>query len=220
MNTYSYKGGMYTITKRCPKCGETKEENQFVINKSGSRIGQLRCHCKKCSNETTRKWKYKHGQKPMSQSKQCSSYLGVYITEHVLSKEFKTIIRMPYGNPDYDLICGKGYKIDCKSSCLHQGKRGVPTWKFCIKYNNKTDFFLLIGWDNREDLNPLKIWLIPSYLISSKASVTITNSPTVLKKWEEFERSINNVLTQCKIIRGEFNNGKHNDTRNTNNGKS
>lgn len=96
----------------------------------------------------------------MKINKKCSTFLGCNIAERVLSHVFKDVQRMPYGNKGYDFVCNKGFKIDVKSSCLHSNQ--YNNYLFVIKHNKIADYFLLIGFDNRDDLNPRHIWLIKS----------------------------------------------------------
>lgn len=89
--------------------------------------------------------------------KECAIFLGCHVAERVLSYVFKVAHRMPYGNKGFDFICDKGFKVDVKSSCLYL--RG-NTYSFAIRNNKIADYFLLIAFDNRNDLNPQRIWLI------------------------------------------------------------
>ena len=83
----------------------------------------------------------------MSENKDGAAYLGIYIAERALSGFFDNIQRMPYGNPGYDFICGKGFKIDAKASCLHtvEGvKHPYHYWTFMFFKNpvpEMDDFF-------------------------------------------------------------------------------
>ena len=114
----------------------------------------------KNSAERLKDWRHKvKKQKSMSENKECTSYLGVHIAERILVMIFLNVIRMPYGNKGYDFICGKGYKIDVKSACLRNNQ---DVFDFDIKQNKIADYFLLLAFDNRDDLNPMYIWLIKS----------------------------------------------------------
>ena len=93
---------------------------------------------------------------PMSENKSCSNYLGIVVSERYLSKVWDNVTRMSNNNKGYDFICGKGFKVDVKSGCLCKNNG----WSFHIRRNKIADYFLLLGFDNREDLNPLHIWLI------------------------------------------------------------
>lgn len=90
------------------------------------------------------------------ENKECADYLGVHIAERILSKVFENVQRMPKANPGYDFVCNKGYKIDVKSSTIM--KDGM--WCFGICNNKIADYFLLLAFDNRNDLNPMHMWLI------------------------------------------------------------
>ena len=103
----------------------------------------------------------------MENNKSCSQYLGIHIAERILSHIFHNVEQMPYNNPGYDLICGNGYKIDVKSVCH---VKDIPNkWNFPIRRNKIPDYFLCLAFDNREDLNPKHIWLIPGHIINNKS---------------------------------------------------
>ena len=170
--------------------------------------------CKKCECERTRQWRKanpekakaistrnnrKRGKQPMNENKKCASYLGVYVAERVLSHVFKNVQQMPYGNPGYDFICNKGYMVDVKSSCLHRDN----TWLFHIDHNAIADYFLCLAFDNRQDLNPLHVWLIPGCDINDHISVSISK-PTV-GKWQQYERSVDQVTTCCNTMKRKEN---------------
>jgi len=145
--------------------------------------------------------------KPFSENKECADYLGIHIAERILSKIFQNVDRMPNCNPGYDFICNKGYKIDVKSACLFKSK-----WLFHI-YNNKiADYFLLLAFDNRTDLNPIHMWLIrnneiintrrTSCIINEKLGVTIYNSNYGLSIYSKYE--INDKLDKVKLCCNEL----------------
>lgn len=140
---------------------------------------------------------------PMSESKRCSSYLGVYIAERVLSKFFDHIERMPYGNPGYDFICGRGFKIDVKSSCLRifNTHKRTPAWHFGLDQNIVADYFLCLGFDNRENLEPCHVWLIPGPVINHLILLAISSNPNTLKKWVQYEKPLDKVIACCNVLR-------------------
>ncbi|MFA5408816.1 MAG: hypothetical protein WC343_08630 [Bacilli bacterium] len=131
------------------------------------------------------------------ESPNCALYLGVHISERILSNYFENIERMPLKNPGYDFICGKGYKIDVKSSSLHPLKysRGKaydhPHWFFKINKNCIADYFFCLAFSNRASLEPLHVWLIPANIINRLQSLIITQ--TQLSKWSEYEKPIDKV---------------------------
>jgi hypothetical protein len=145
-------------------------------------------HCRDCKNIL------------MKINKDCSGYLGIYIAEGILSSFFDGIERMPINNPGYDFLCRRGYKIDVKSSCLLKNNRGNRTrWQFNINRNQIADYFLCIGFDNRVDIEPQGVWLIPGELVKNRETLSIGSVRT---KWSRFEKSLDKVLIECEKMRG------------------
>lgn len=139
--------------------------------------------------------------KSMYENKQCSAYLGITIAEKALSRIFKHIKRMPYGNPGYDFECDKGYLIDVKSACLHLLKNGSFRWTFKVDENTKADYFLFLLFNNREELKPMYVLLIPGSLINNKQCIGITNTPKSLAKWAEYMQPLDKVEECCGKMR-------------------
>lgn len=127
-------------------------------------------------------------------NKNCADYLGG-IAERVLSKIYPNVRVMPYNNIGFDFICGNGYKIDAKSSTMRDGER----WSFNINKNKIADYFLLIAFDNRDDLNPIYLWLIPGHVLNHLTGTYI--SKTTLHKWIEYEQPLNKVVLCCDEMR-------------------
>lgn len=133
----------------------------------------------------------------MSEAKESSSWLGIYIAEQILSGFFDNIVRMPNNNPGYDFICGKGFKIDVKSACL-MNDRGYVRWLFTIRRNEIPDYFLLLGFnEDREQITPMRVWLIPGRILNSKRTFVISNTGAKLKRWVKYERSIEKAIECC-----------------------
>ena len=174
--------------KHCKICGEyigDERQNEMVI-------------CQKCSNERNNQSRYQRGERQkLGTNPNCASYLGVYISEQILFKIYKNVQRMPMNNPGYDFICGKGYKVDVKSGCL--GKNRSNKWEFKINKNKTADYFLCLAFDNRQDLNPLYVWLIPGKDINHLNGAVISKS--TLDRWSEYEQSIDKVISCCNMIR-------------------
>ena len=84
----------------------------------------------------------KTGGRAMSENRECAAFLGVYVAERVLKNVFKNVEQMPNGNPGFDFLCGQGYKIDVKCSCLWYRNIGTPRWGFKIRKNKIADYFL------------------------------------------------------------------------------
>jgi len=129
----------------------------------------------------------------------CSLYLGVVIAEQILSNVFKNVERTPPNNPGYDFICSKGLKIDVKSSC--NLKYHPNNWAFTIKRNQEADYFLCIAFDNRKDLNPQHVWLIPASGVNHLVGASISIS--TLDKWAEYELTdkLDDVISCCDTMK-------------------
>lgn len=137
----------------------------------------------------------------MNENRNCSSFLGVYVAEQVLGDLFERVERAPYGNPGWDFKCGKGKLIDCKSGCLIHRERRSPSWEFNIKNNIISDYYLCIGFDDRKNLNPLHVWVIPGDLVNHLTSLGFANCDRSLSKWKQFEKPINNVIAGCQRMK-------------------
>ena len=154
--------------------------------------------CKTNPEKARAAWTRKHrkqGHLPFNENKKCTLFLGVHIAEEVLSQAFKNVQRMPMNNPGYDFICGRGYKIDVKSSCLHKDGR----WQFNIKRNNIADYFLMLAFDNRQDLNPMYVWLIPGGKLNHLRGTGI--NPSTIHKWDGYRLDVSKVVACCNILR-------------------
>lgn len=96
---------------------------------------------------------------PLEFNEDCSSHFGEF-TEKLMIHYYPGAKKMPYGNPGFDYLWkdedGKEIKIDNKGGCLiYRGGNRSPYCNFNILHNNVADRFILSGWDNRENLNPL-----------------------------------------------------------------
>jgi hypothetical protein len=146
-------------------------------------------------------WRHKTGRNlPMSKNKKCASFLGD-VAEKALLKFFDHIERMPYGNPGYDFKCGLGKLIDVKSACLKFQEGHSPRWTFRINRNNKCDYFVLLAFNNRIDLEPMHVWLVPGYLINYKTGLSISNISESLTKWSKYERPLDKVIACCNQLK-------------------
>ena len=132
-------------------------------------------------NAANRERWYINGGKPMCINKSCPVFLGVHIAEQILSNVFKDVETMPYGNAGFDFICNKGKKIDVKSACVSKHGFHKGSWSFGIRKNQTADFFLCLVFDNREDLTPLHMWLIPGENINHLITAGISIS--TISKW-------------------------------------
>lgn len=210
------------MTPKCRVCGaELTEENWYPSHRKKNSL-----LCKGCDHERVRLWKEanpekvkatasawkeknpgrrkaiwtrhsrKQGHQPFNENKRCGLYFGVHIAERVLSHVFKNIERMPMNNPGYDMICNTDKKIDIKSSCT---RKRDGNWSFGINHNTIADYFLCLAFDNREDLNPLHIWLIPGSKINHLTIATI--NPSTIHKWDEYRLNISKISDCCDAMR-------------------
>lgn len=145
--------------------------------------------------ENTYRYRYKNGTKSMDKNPDCPLYLGVVIAERILSEVFKDVEVMPNNNPGYDFICNKGFKIDVKSACRRKDKIHSKSWLFTIRRNKIPDYFLCLAFDNRDDLNPEHIWLIPASDVNGMMGAAI--SETTLWKWNEYRINKIEQITEC-----------------------
>jgi len=191
---------------KCRVCGTKLTEENWNPSYQKNR----KYICKKCSAETDRLWakanpdkakarstrrNRKMGIRAFNENKECASFLGVHIAERVLSHAFKDVEVMPTNNPGYDFICNKGKKIDVKSAC----RRKTGSWDFHIGRNPTADYFLCLAFDNRENLNPLHVWLLPGGAINHLTCVGISQS--TIHKWDEYKLDVSKITTCCEAMR-------------------
>ena len=163
-------------------------------------IAAYRLWCKNNPEKAKEYWtkgNRKRGNLPMGENKECSSYLGVHVNERLLKHYFNDVEMMPYGHPGYDFICNNGKKVDGKSSCLHKNGR----WTFNIKCNTIPDYFFCVAYDNRDDLNPVHIWMLPGKKFNHLKLATIR--PSTIEKWAEYEQDISKVVICCDEIKSD-----------------
>ena len=186
------------IRKECSKCGVIKEFAQFNTNimyKDGH------CYsCRECSIKVDTKRNRANGMLPMGVNRVCSSYLGVAVAERLIRHLFSEVQSMPYGNSGYDFICSKNKKIDIKSACITLHHKKNPWWTFHIRRNKIADYFLLLAFNNRVDLEPVHQWLIPGHVLNHLTGATI--SPSTIDKWDEYRQPIGPAITCCNTIKG------------------
>jgi hypothetical protein len=176
-----------------------------------------RCNGYKDGTEYTRQYTYQAGLRvPASQNKECSLFLGVYVAESLLSKIFHDVQRMPPGHPGYDLICANGFKIDVKSSCLRKKNDGLGGWHFNIERNKVADYFIMVGFDNRHNLQPQHIWSIKGIevlnlngmerALNDRHALHIPNSSVSIGKYAKYE--LTDKLVCAAEICGTFVNNR------------
>ena len=155
-----------------------------------------RTHVKKITEYRETVGRIKSGHMPMTVNKTCSMYLGIVVAETVLSKVFKDVTRMRSNFPGYDFICNRNMKIDVKSSCTDK----TGGLHFNINRNNIADYFLCLAFDNRQDLNPLHMWLIPGEDINHLKMLSATKNN--ISRLDDYELSLDKVVRCCGELRG------------------
>ncbi len=179
-----------------------RKKNQKLVEKNGCQNWSE--YLDKCKqklgyedfNEYQKELSWNKGLKsPMSENDNCNSYLGVVIGEEssdkILIEIFGTIEKkMPYGNIGYDRIVKGRYKIDIKTSVLDNK---LNRWTFDIYRNKTATHFLLIAFDNRDNLNIIHVWLIKGEDIirgrklSLFSCLTISNNEIYMRNFEQYD---------------------------------
>ena len=210
------------LTKKCSKCGISKPLDEFHNQKDG-KYGK-RADCKKCNIEHSKQYAQEHkveikkyqknyrqnnkekirtqrGSKSMYEDKSSNQWLGIVIGERLCRHLFKDVEVMPFGNPKFDIVCNRGKKIDVKIAVITFNHGKNPRWIFNIRRNTTADFFICVAFDNRIDLNPLHLWMIPGKEVNHKTKEII--SPSRIHKWDKWERDINNAQLCCTEMKKE-----------------
>jgi len=99
-----------------------------------------------------RRWETGYNE-PAEFNEDCSTWFAEF-TENLMINRYPGAIKTPPNNPGFDYLWGD-IKINNKGRCLYYGKDRSPNCAFPIGYNNTADIFIISGWDNRENLNPL-----------------------------------------------------------------
>jgi hypothetical protein len=136
--------------------------------------------------KTMEEYRRSKGMKPAKENQDCSLFLGVHITENAVKSILPNAKRMPTSHPKYDYLCSKGYKVDVKSATTYIYKeKNAIRWVFKIDKNTEADYFLCTAYDNREDLNIVKMWMIPGAFVNHLSQLSI--APGSFGKWAEYE---------------------------------
>ena len=217
-----------TKAKICTKCNILKPLDEFNNDRSRKDGKKSSCkECRRKYNQEHRKEKIeynkkytqehkkekaeydkehyertgrqKQGKTSMYENKMCAAYLGIVIGERLIRHLFKDVQIMPHGNPKFDFICNKGMKIDVKTSTTHFNKNKYPFWSFTIDRNKVADFFILVAFDNRTDLNPLHLWMIPGRKINEDTSKSIALSR--IHKWDKWKKDIKDAKLCCNELK-------------------
>ena len=88
-------------------------KNQVKEFKSGKKLKDIKI-CHRLSYDLTKKSYIRKNTKLMNINKNCTQWLGICIAENLLPEIFENVEMMPYGNPGFDALCNKGFKLDVK----------------------------------------------------------------------------------------------------------
>lgn len=143
---------------------EKNRRNDFLKKKGHHRIVDYRntvAKKKGYGSEADRQRERSYNRRdtsPMIENEDLAQYLGIYIGEDIADMILIDIFgsiekKMANNYPGYDRIVRGGYKIDIKTAQLRSNR-----WQFRIENNDKTDYFLLLSFD--ENLELLHVWLI------------------------------------------------------------
>lgn len=181
----------------CRKCGTPLIIGENVTQMSINHSDYI---CRTCATNQSNDLNHITGRnQSMSENRSCPQFLGIHVAEEVLSRVFKNVHRMLNNNQGYDFICGGGYMIDVKASCRGHPLNQADRWLFTIKKNKIAEYFLLLAFDSRKDLNPEHIWLIPGGDINDHAGIGI--SETTLDKWKDYELPTDKLVSCCDAMR-------------------
>jgi len=195
----------YMIEGKVPNSADlNRERNKGIAERAGfknhNEYELNRCHKDiEHKRKYTQEWRYERGiQSPMSENENCSHYLGTLVAERqygriILPEIFGGIEQeMPYGNPYYDFLVKGNIKIDVKSCCLRKLK-GWIGWEPHVRFNNVTDYFIILAFDDRDNLNLIYVWLIGKNEIIrdnkfyKRDSIKITNTNRGVLEFKRFD---------------------------------
>lgn len=165
---YQWNSSKNNIPLHCanPLCHSLR----WTDNYDDKRIESIKILNKK-TNIYQENYRRKMGSFPMEDYPDCADYLGIFIGQRKIAKVVLPIIlgeiirEMSLDNPGFDIICKNdkygNIKVDVKSKRLIDNKWDIP-----VLYNNITDYFLCIAFNNEsngEKLKVLHIWLFHKF---------------------------------------------------------
>ncbi len=158
-----------------------------------------------CYEEYGKVWKYYVGMvDPIKENRMDTRFLGIYIAENGINKIYDGSERMHINNKGYDIICPKGHKIDVKATVLNR----YNIFNFAINKNKIADYFVLVGFNNIIELEPLHIWVIKGdesiygHPINDLNKLAILNESNYIYRYQKYEKM--NKLEELKNICKEF----------------
>lgn len=168
------------------------------------------------NKDRVRYWMYNTGRcVPLEFNEDCPSWFGEF-TERIMIYYYPGARKMPYGNPGFDYLWRDENRnevtINNKGRCLTYPNDWSPYLKFGIRWNNKAKKFMLSGWDNRDDLNPLIAWEFdkddlvrkgygknaPKVKFWKRDTFLVTYTPEGLEQFEEYQVDIGWLKELCR----------------------
>ena len=197
-------GSKKSVVAVCEGCGKyrvVRHDAYRDLCRSCCRKGKVGSFARATESELEhwRQLRYAAGAKSMSENRSCASFLGVYVAERVLHRVFKNVKTMPYGNPGFDFICSKGKKVDVKAACVQHHAKHADMWQFHVRHNMVPDYFLCMAFDNRVDLTPLHLWLLPAGKFNHLSGISI--AVTTIHKWDRYAIPVDKVVACCNSLR-------------------
>lgn len=169
------------MNKTCTKCHETKPLDDFYNHKKGKN-GKM-SYCKECTIKKTGKYAQEHREEG-------KEYHRKYNQEHRDEAREKAGQISMYENKS----CSKYLGIVIAERLIRHLFKDVK-----INRNTIADFFICVAFDNREDLNPLHIWMIPGSELNQKGKTSISLSR--IHKWDKWKRDINDAQLCCAELK-------------------
>ena len=147
----------------------------------------------------------------MYEDRSTDVHLGVVVGESLVGAYYTDLVAMDYGCSGFDFISSDGFKIDSKIASLALGDDGCrrdKAWVFNIRKNTEADFFCCIGVDNKQDLNVICAWLIPSNAKTTKGTEVCELTGLAISKsnidfWKDYELDtdiLNELCSELKIV--------------------
>jgi hypothetical protein len=175
---------MLSETKVCVACKKVLPRSEFYRQTHGGHMGR----CKEC-----------YGKKGLTDREgRNSAHAMGKIGEDLVMLRFPDAVHMPRTHCPYDFECPKGYKIDVKTSCINKS----GNWFFNIFKDDVPDYYLLVAFDDRTNLNVLRVWWVPGDVIGHLVHVSIRPGCKSEDKFEEY-RNYDGTLAKCCIAMKE-----------------
>ena len=178
-----------------------------------------------------------YGSLPQEENIDCPLYFGQYIEEKYVSQIFEDPVpftfpidelgRITDTRKPYDFLCKQGFKIKHVASCLRTRKSDNKEidvgsdrkyWGWLIRRNPIPDYWMISGWDNRESLEPLFVWMIKGHeefltqmmydkghQFYDRDSFTIYFNEKGIKKMKKYEVTdkLDQLKDVCRLAREE-----------------